>query len=52
MASIVAVTFRFNRRGSNSVGKIFMRLAEQAVRTGHTRYRKLAFRRSQGIVLA
>lgn len=43
-------TFRFNRRGSRSVGKIFMRLAEQAVRTGHTPYRTLAFRRSQGLV--
>jgi hypothetical protein len=42
--------FRFNRRTTRFVGMIFMRLAEQAVRTGHTPYRKLAYRRSLGAV--
>jgi transposase-like protein len=34
-------TFRFNRRSSRAVGKLFMRLAEQAIRAGHTPYRSL-----------
>jgi hypothetical protein len=34
-------TFRFNRRSSRTVGKLFMRLAEQAIRAGHTPYRSI-----------
>jgi len=36
-------TFRFNRRASRSVGKIFMRLVQGAARTGHTPYQGLTF---------
>lgn len=34
-------TFRFNRRSSRSVGKLFMRLTEQAIRAEHTPYRSI-----------
>jgi len=40
-------TFRFNRRSSRRVGKLFMRLAEQAIRAGHTPYRALKHCRPQ-----
>jgi transposase-like protein len=37
-------TFRFNRRTSRHVGKIFYRLAQQAVHTAHTPYWQLVAR--------
>jgi hypothetical protein len=36
-----AVTFRFNRRTSTSRGKLFYRLAQQAVQTPPTTYDNL-----------
>ena len=40
-------TFRFNRRASRSIGKIFMRLVQQAANTGHTAYGQMLFCRSK-----